>query len=87
VEPAAVLEPGLQGVVSGWLGMRASFEVTEVDEAAGTWSWEVAAGPARMRLAHTIGNGSTTLTVEGPAVVVLPYLPLARLALHRLVTI
>jgi hypothetical protein len=57
-----------------------------LDEAAGTWSRSVTSGPVRLPLGHAVGDGWTSLTVGGPAAVVLPYLPVARLALRRLVT-
>ena len=87
VTPSAELAVGLQGRVTGLLRVRASFEVTAVDEAAGTWSWTVRSGPVRLVLDHAVGEGWTTLGVAGPAPVVLSYLPVARLALHRLVAL
>lgn len=87
VEPSAALEVGLRGFVIGVGGVRAAFEVTAVDREAGTWSWKVKSGPVGLELDHAVGDGWTTLTVTGPAAVVLPYLPLARLALRRLVAI
>ena len=84
VEPEAELTPGLRGRVVGLAGVAADFEVTAVDEDAGTWSWTVTSGPVRLELDHAVGDGWTTLTVAGPAPVVLGYLPVARLALGRL---
>jgi hypothetical protein len=85
VDPEAELTTGLTGVVRGRLGVRASFRVTAVDPVAGTWSWTVRSGPVRLRLEHGVGDGWTSLTVTGPALVLAAYVPLARLALSRLV--
>ncbi len=93
---AARLQPGMTGVVHGPLGLRVTFEVETVDESARTWSWRVRSGPVRMRLEHavlatpTAGSNPSltvaTLTLEGPAAVVLPYAEVARIALARLVS-
>jgi hypothetical protein len=85
VDPEAALAVGLSGRVVGLAGVTAHFEVSAVDEAAGTWSWTVTVGPVRVALDHAVGDGWTELTVAGPAPVVLGYLPVARLALGRLV--
>ncbi len=87
VDPEADLAAGLRGRVYGVAGSRAWFEVTAVDREAGTWSWTVSAGPVTLDLGHTVGDGWTALTVAGPAPAVLAYLPVARLALTRLVTL
>lgn len=84
------LREGLQGRVSGPLGVGVAFVVTAVDPAARSWSWSVRTGPLRLRLDHDLaerpGGGTTAgLDVEGPAPVVLAYAPVARLALGRLV--
>lgn len=91
-EPAgARLGTGLTGRVFGPLGVRARFRVGPVDAAARRWAWVVSAGPVRVRLEHGVdaaGAGSRTwLVLHGPAPVVLGYAPLARWALHRLVTL
>ena len=87
--PAAVLTPGLRGTVHGPAGLRVSFVVEDVDAGAGQWSWRVHAGPVSLRLAHRVWarptGTATSLLLHGPAPVVLGYLPVARLALHRLV--
>ncbi len=85
VEPEAELGVGLRGRVVGLAGVAADFEVNAVDEDAGTWSWTVSAGPVRVELDHAVGDGWTSLTLTGPAPVVLGYLPVARFALGRLV--
>ncbi len=86
---AARIAPGVTGTVHGPLFVRVGFVVTAVDEVARTWAWDVRAGPVRMHLRHGVearGGGSRTwLTIRGPALVVAAYLPVARIALHRLV--
>lgn len=91
VETAALrIAPGVTGTVHGPLGLRVAFLVTAVDEAARTWAWDVMLGPVALHLRHGVGahpgGSSTWLTVRGPALVVAAYLPVARIALHRLVT-
>ena len=90
-EPAgARLSPGLTGRVFGPLGVRVRYVVDEVDEAERRWAWTVRAGPVRVALRHGVdatSSGSRTwLTLRGPAPVILAYAPLARWALHRLVS-
>jgi hypothetical protein len=84
------LVTGTSGQVRGPLGLAVPFVVDAVDEAARTWSWTVRPGPLVLRLHHGVrpaaaGGSLTWLVVEGPAPVVLGYLPLAGLALRRLV--
>lgn len=96
VETAAGrIAPGATGVVHGPLGLRVRFTVTEVDEAARTWAWDVVAAvpplplSLRLHLRHGVEEHprgcATRLTVRGPALVVAAYLPLARIALEFLV--
>ncbi|MEO8828262.1 hypothetical protein [Lapillicoccus sp.] len=82
---------GMTGLVHGPVGVLISFEVLRVDEVRRWWSWRVHAGPVVLRLEHEVlvrpdGGSDTTLEVDGPALVVLAYLPLARIALRNLVT-
>jgi hypothetical protein len=83
------IAPGLGGRVRGPLGLRVTFVVADVDERRRTWSWDVRLGPLRMHLRHGVdpdpGGAATWLAVRGPAPVVLAYLPVARVALRRLV--
>lgn len=83
------LKDGLTGRVVGPVGISVRFEVESVDAAAMTWVWRVHAGPVTMRLHHAVlpeGDGSTTtLTIDGPALVAVSYSLPAQLALHRLV--
>jgi len=65
------------------------FEVLAVDEQARTWSWRVRVGPVTLTLDHGIedlgADGTRTwLRTTGPALVVLPYSPVAFVALHAL---
>ena len=88
------LATGTTGTVRAGLLPRPTlpvpFTVEEVDEARREWTWSAHLGPVTLHLDHGVvarGTGSSTwLRVSGPAVVVLPYLPVARLALGRLVS-
>jgi hypothetical protein len=77
------------GQVSGPLGLRVRFVVSEVDEQRRTWAWRVRVGPLRLTLWHGVEprptGTATWLRVHGPAIVVAGYLPVARTALRRLV--
>ena len=82
--------PGLRGVVIGPVGVQVPFEVLDVDEEAMTWTWRVHAVLAELTLEHSVaaragGGCRTDLAVTGPALLVVGYAPLARLALTRLV--
>ncbi len=83
------IAPGVTGQVHGPCGLRVDFVVTEVDERSRTWAWRVRRGPLRLELRHGVepdpAGCTTWLSVRGPAPVVAAYLPVARLALHRLV--
>lgn len=87
----ARLEAGTTGTVHGPLGVRVSFEVLAVDEPAKVWKWRawIGAPSAGLTLEHGVEparSGSRTwLTVEGLAVFVIPYSPVALFALGRLV--
>jgi len=90
------LVPGTKGLVRGPLRLPLPFEVLDVDEsdpARRTWRWRAGALGVHVELEHVVepdqsrpGGCRTVLVVSGPALVVVPYLPLARLALHRLVS-
>ncbi|MFJ4585135.1 SRPBCC family protein [Streptomyces echinatus] len=83
------LSPGLSGTVESAGGVHAAFVVDAVDHDRRTWTWRVHLGRIRIRLHHEVrpqGRGTTTsLTMDGPQLVLVAYAPLARLALHRLV--
>lgn len=80
------LRPGLEGEVVGVLGVRARFDVLDVDVERGRWTWVVRSGPVRMRIEHEVGEGRVGLVLSGPALAVFAYAPLARAALGRLVS-
>ncbi|GAB3845421.1 SRPBCC family protein [Dactylosporangium cerinum] len=89
--PLEVLRPATSGVVHGPAGLRVRFQVVDVDgrNALRTWSWIVSVAGVRLALRHTVqataAGTRTGLTVEGFAPVVASYLPVARVALRRLV--
>jgi len=88
---------GETGRVHGPLGFSADFEVDTWDEEARRWSWTVRPRAAllpgvpvpRLHLGHgvlsTEAGTLTWLRLSGPLPLVVPYAPVARLALHRLV--
>lgn len=86
----AVIAPGTQGCVTALWLVRARFAIDGVDPARRRWSWRVRLGPIRLALRHDvraqIGGGAIAgVDIEGPAVVVAPYLPVMRWTLARLV--
>ncbi|SIS21307.1 hypothetical protein [Williamsia sterculiae] len=91
--PHRTLTPGVGGSVYGPLSVRVFFEVERVDAVRHTWQWRVWLVTRRLgiRLRHGVDSvdghpGSRAwVTVEAPAPVVAPYVPLASYALHRLV--
>ncbi len=85
------LRTGATGTVRGPGGLPVRFAVEACDHAARRWRWLVRAGPLELVLDHEVlarpGGGSVaTLSLEGPWPVLLAYLPMAQLALQRLVT-
>lgn len=86
---ADTLALGVHGTVCAAHLVNVPFVVTAVDAAAMTWSWIARLGPVALTLHHavcgTAAGSRTTLVLEGPAVVVAAYAPLARVALGRLV--
>jgi hypothetical protein len=89
--PGERLRPQTAGAIRGPGGLRVGFEILDVEETGPVraWSWIASAAGVRLTLRHTVEaapTGTRTgLTVQGPALVVLLYLPVARLALRRLV--
>jgi hypothetical protein len=85
------LAPGTSGVVRGPGGLPVRFQILAVHDTdpVRTWSWTASAAGVRLALLHTVeataGGTRTRLTIVGFGPVVLAYLPLARLALSRLV--
>jgi uncharacterized protein YndB with AHSA1/START domain len=87
VRPTDRIQPGMRGEVKGPAGSRVRFEVTDVDETAGRWTWRVRIGPASLTIAHVVADGRTAVELDGPAPVVVAYAPVARVALARLVRV
>jgi hypothetical protein len=83
------IAPGVTGRVRGPLGIGVTFVVTDVDEQRRTWAWDVRCGPVRLHLNHGVEphrRGAVAwLTMRGPAPVVVAYLPVAQLAMIKLV--
>ena len=86
------LAAGMHGRVHGPVGITVNFVVLAVDPVARRWTWTVSRGPLRLHLQHGVqpdpgGGCRSWLTLDGPAPVLLAYLPLAGYALHRLVSL
>lgn len=83
------LAAGRSGTVRVVGGFGVPFVVTDVDEAARTWSWLARLGPLTMTLHHTLWpdpRGTRAgLVLEGPVPLVSAYAPLTRVPLARLV--
>ena len=84
------LAAGVTGRVFGPLGVSVRFVVDEVDEGARRWAWTVHRGPLSMRLQHGVrarerGGSATWLSIDAPLPVAVGYVPMAYLALRRLV--
>jgi hypothetical protein len=88
-----ILLAGSSGVVHGPCGVGIDFVVIDVDHENRCWSWRVKSVGVALTLDHSVAGraqgdtagSSTSLTIIGPAPVVLGYAPIARLALGRLV--
>jgi uncharacterized protein YndB with AHSA1/START domain len=88
--PGPRLAAGTSGVVRGPCALAVPFEILSVDPQRRRWTWRVRPPVVgELILDHAVtpaADGTrTTLDVQGPAAVVLAYLPVARLALGRLV--
>ena len=87
--PGPEIAPGGRGTVHGPCGLSVAFEILDVDDDLHSWSWRVTAAGITLTLLHGVaaekGGSRTELTVDGPAPVVLGYIPVARIALGRLV--
>ena len=92
-DPGQELAAGTTGRVHGPVGVWADFTVLTFDAVARSWSWRVRRGPLAVRLEHTVEaregepGSRTTLVLHGLPPVVLGYAPIARYALHRLVSL
>lgn len=81
---------GVAGTVHAVGGLRVPFTITDVDLVARRWSWLVRLGPLTMDLHHEVhavpGRGSGTgLVLQGPALLLAGYAPVAWVALRNLV--
>lgn len=88
--PEAELVAQTSGVVRGPCALAVPFEILSVDPDDRRWTWRVHPPlVGELILVHgvePVGSGTrTTLEVTGPALVVPAYLPVAGLALRRLV--
>jgi hypothetical protein len=89
------LIPGASGRVRAPLGVPLPFRVLAVDDAdpaRRSWRWRAGALGVHLELEHVVepapggpGGTVTRLVMTGPAPLVLPYVPLAWVALRRLV--
>lgn len=80
---------GARGTVHGPLLLRVPFRIRDVDPAARRWSWSVGLGVLSIRMDHGVDATPTGCRawarIQAPRLVVLPYVPIARVALRRLV--
>jgi hypothetical protein len=93
--PFELLRAGATGTVRAPLRLPVPFRVLEVsdaDPARRAWRWRAGALGVHVELEHTVepapsasAGTLTRLVMVGPAPAVVPYLPLAWLALYRLV--
>lgn len=81
--PDAVIGVGTRGVVRGPWPLRLGFLVTGVDADMRRWTWQ--AGRVDMRHGVDDDLGGSRTWVELPTVVGIPYYPVLRRALTRLV--
>ncbi len=87
------LRPGGSGTVHAGPFARPTvpvpFQVVHVDEETREWSWKVRLGLIHLHLEHGVTphltGSSTWLRIRGPLPVVLVYVPVARMAMNRLV--
>lgn len=84
-----VVAAGSRGTVRGPALIRVPFVVESVDLEARRWTWRAGVGPLGVRMEHGVedtGDGVRAWArIHLPAVVALPYAPIARIALRRLV--
>lgn len=91
--PDDTLGRGGRGTVHGPCGVAVQFEILVIDSEKRCWSWRVRVAGITLDLVHTVhpvpdaGHTGTTTSLEinGPVPIVLGYLPIARIALGRLV--
>lgn len=80
---------GDHGWVRGPFPLRVPYAVLDVDPDAQRWTWRVGLGPASVVMEHGVDaldvGSRAWVRIALPAPLALPYAPLARLALRRLV--
>lgn len=83
------LQAGDRGVVHGFWPLRIPVRIRSVDEVTKRWSWWAGLGPLGLAMDHGVdadGSGSRAWArLYAPTALVAPYVPIARLALRRLV--
>ncbi|WP_432476700.1 SRPBCC family protein [Nocardioides sp. GXQ0305] len=81
---------GDRGWVRGPFLLRVPFTVLDVQPDERRWTWRVGLGPASVVMEHGVDaldvGSRAWVGIDVPAPVALPYAPLARIALRRLVT-
>jgi len=87
--PDPTIATGGRGTVHGPCGVGVAFEILAVDHETRCWAWRVSVAGVTLVLGHDVlaqGSGTRTrLDITGPAPVVIGYVPVARIALGRLV--
>ncbi len=91
--PDDTLHAGGSGTVHGPCRIAVNFEVLAIDREKRCWTWRVSLAGITLEMAHGVqavietrpAATRTTLDITGPAPIVLGYLPIARIALGRLV--
>lgn len=88
--PYPRVTPGTFGRVYAYGGFSLPFSIDAVDEEARTWDWSVYLASQRIELKHgVVAHGSRTrvwASIGLPLPLALAYAPVAKLALHRLVS-
>jgi hypothetical protein len=84
VDAPGPLRPGLEGdlVLAG--GVRARFDVLDVDPAGPSWTLLLRLGPVRLRIDHRVDDGFGLVEASAPFPVALACVPFVRRALSRL---
>lgn len=84
-----VIAAGTRGVVHGPVLVRVPFTIESVDHEERRWTWRVGVGPFGVRMDHGVEATSVGTRawarIHLPVAVALPYAPVARFALRRLV--
>jgi hypothetical protein len=88
-DPHEPIAPGTRGTVRGPVFTFAPFRVRYVDDRSRTWSWWVGFGVAGVGMDHGVDETETGsrawVRIHAHRYVVAPYVPVAKLALRRLV--